>query len=128
MTIYKALSRAGSLIFLAVFFAIAAVYAYMSLCMRHIVGAARTSFLLSALALPFLSVRMLYVVLSAFGVDNGAFRIIWGDWRIFVGMGLAMEVLVVGLLMASGFAEPPVLSRNGDVESVELGSKDPESV
>lgn len=96
--------------------------------MRHIVGVARTSFLLSALALPFLFVRMLYVVLSAFSVDNGAFRIIWGDWRIFVGMGLAMEVLIVGLLMASGFAEPPVLSRNGGVESVELVSKDPESV
>lgn len=45
------------------------------------------------------------MVLGSFLVDQGKFTVIFGDWKIFVGMALLMESVVVVCLVASGIVE-----------------------
>lgn len=45
------------------------------------------------------------MILGSFVVDQGKFTVIFGDWKIFVGMALLMEWVVVICLVTSGIFE-----------------------
>jgi len=54
--------------------------------------------MLSTLLIPFLAVRVVYHVLSAYSVTEpkfARFNSITGDWKLFLGMSLIMEYIVV---------------------------------
>lgn len=120
---YHALIRAGATVLLAVYLLILSICIYTGLIFRRLTNnMSSTPFLLLALSLPFFFIRMLYLVLGAFVADNGAFVIIWGDWRIFVGMSLCMEAVLVACLAASGFTDDQEMAvLQGDVPSELVG-------
>lgn len=129
---YHALIRAGATVLLVVYLLILSICIYTGLNFRRLTNnMSSTPFLLLALSLPFLLIRMLNLALGAFGADDGAFVIIWGDWRIFVGMSLCMEAVVVACLAASGFTddqEKAVLQGDIPSELVEYEIEEPKVI
>ncbi|GAB7350675.1 hypothetical protein MBLNU459_g1238t1 [Dothideomycetes sp. NU459] len=124
-----ALVQAGAILLLAVYTAVLAAYVYTAptyltttITTSVATGATRRDFILAALALPFLLVRVLYPVLGAFGVDGGGFALYTGDWRLFVAMDLAMEAVVLALLMASRMAWPWVHRARGGSEGPKMAA------
>lgn len=60
-------------------------------------------------AFPFLVVRVVYLILEIF--EGLRFSPLFGDWRIFVGMGLSMEVAVVAILLTARISAEPISRR-----------------
>ena len=61
---------------------------------------------LTVATLPFYAVRVVYLVLVEFGSIK--FSPVLGDWRFLAGMGLAMEVPILLLLMTAGIVVEPL--------------------
>lgn len=56
-------------------------------------------------SLPMYVIRVTYLLLVEFG--SVRFSPVFGDWHIMAGMGFAMEVIIIALLVAGGlFVEP----------------------
>jgi hypothetical protein len=98
------LLRIASLILAAVFIVLAGfvcTYVLIPQQRRRFSHHGGVTLTLAFFALPFLGVRVLYLVLGSFQVENGRFNALFGDVAIDAGMALCMEVLVVGLLCAA---------------------------
>ncbi|KAK9432398.1 hypothetical protein V1505DRAFT_306766 [Lipomyces doorenjongii] len=55
------------------------------------------------IALPFLCVRIIYSLLYAFSSSSAnKFSTLTGDWKIYLGMDVVMEFVVLGVLTATG--------------------------
>lgn len=58
-------------------------------------------------ALPFLLVRLIYSILAAFASSTQSrFSPVVGDWRIYLGMSLIMEYVVVVTYVTAGILTP----------------------
>jgi hypothetical protein len=85
---------------------------------RHrLTRAGQTAVWIAVCSLPFYGIRVVYLLLNGFGPVR--FSAVFGSWHILAGMGFAMEVVVVVLLIAGGLVVEP-LTRSGGRQSALL--------
>jgi hypothetical protein len=101
-----ALGEAGSVVLMVTFAYVCGLVGWLAVISRTILPVSgHRALLITVLTLPLLLIRVIYFLLSKYG--SSKFNPATGDIGIFIGMGLLMELIVVGLLlMARGAAEP----------------------
>ncbi|KAK9490424.1 hypothetical protein V1508DRAFT_424983, partial [Lipomyces doorenjongii] len=98
-----ALSKASVLVVTAVYCFLAFLSLYL-LGFAKVIGHSRMLVTGVILALPFLGVRIIYSILSAFSssASNSKFSSATGSWQIYLGMDVIMEFVVVAVLTVTG--------------------------
>lgn len=76
------------------------------------------AFYIACAVFPFLAVRVIYLILSAWQVDNNKYNSFIGSVHVAAGMELAMEVIIIALYMASRFVLAP-LEKKTDEETLQ---------
>ncbi|KIM85114.1 hypothetical protein PILCRDRAFT_817972 [Piloderma croceum F 1598] len=114
----KTLRHVGSILFALVYGFLVAVHIGCWLCARRLTKARRTLLIAISSALPFLGVRVVYSVLSAYSGSPistptssttgslSKFNIVNGEWQIYLVMGLVMEYIVVLVYVIAGILIP----------------------
>lgn len=117
----QTLRRVGAILLLIAFIVIAAIHGLFWTHANKILRHHRTLLIGVSLAIPFLTVRIIYSVLSAFSPNtafsssgatttstNGLskFNLLTGSWHIWLVMSLIMEFIVIALYLAFGSLLP----------------------
>jgi len=135
------LRKVGSLVILAVL-AVCTVFHFMLWGSKQYILMHRRTLLLGiSCALPFLFVRVVYSVLSAFSPtvqfnSNGSitsstsglanFNSISGEWQIYLGMAIIMELVVIGVYIGFGITLP-ISKEDDQYKETQQGNVDYES-
>ena len=113
------LRRVGSLLFLALYLLLAALHGYCWMNVNRLMTHRRTLLVAISSALPFLGIRVVYSILSAFSgalsfsgtatPNTGAlakFSMLTGEWPIYLCMSVLMELVVVVIYTTAGTRIP----------------------
>lgn len=99
--------KAGAIVLLATYVYIASIAIFIALSHKEqLIRAAQSGLLIVIASLPLYAVRAIYLMLVEFG--DVKFDPVVGDWRYIVGLGFAMEVGIVILLVVAGIAVEPL--------------------
>jgi len=114
----KTFRHVGSILFIVLYGLLIAVHIGCWLRASELTRARRTLLIAISSALPFLGIRVIYSVLSAYSgslIPDAAssttsslskFNITNGEWQIYLGMGLIMEYIVVLVYTVAGTKIP----------------------
>lgn len=107
-----ALGKAGSIVLIVVFVFVCGLVSWLAVKGRTMLTpAGHRGILLTACALPFLLVRVVYFVLLEYGPSK--FNPAYGDVAILAGMGLLMEIFIVSLLITARTVAEPISGSSG---------------
>ena len=102
------LLKVGGLVLLATFVYVGSIsiFIFATSYKKLLHASGQLGLRLTVATLPFYTVRVVYLVLVEFGSIK--FSPVLGDWRFLAGMGLAMEVPILLLLMTAGIVVEPL--------------------
>lgn len=107
-----ALGKAGSIVLIVVFVFVCGLVSWLAVKGRTMLTpAGHRGILLTACALPFLLVRVVYFVLLEYGPSK--FNPAYGDVAILAVMGLLMEIFIVSLLITARTVAEPISGSSG---------------
>lgn len=119
-----ALGKAGSIVLIVVFAFVCGLVSWLAIKARTILTmAGHRGILLTACALPFLLVRVIYFVLLEFGPPK--FNPAYGNVAILAGMGLLMEIIVVSWLAAARTVAEPISGSMGMKHIISVDEEQP---